>query len=496
MRLEVEPTIVSIPPLHTETQNRESSPSDPKQALNEGIRAAQAGDRGHARSALLRAVGLDPRCENGWLWLASISEYPEELLVFLNNVLDINPENARASEWMRATKALMARTLVQRGIDAMEDRNLDLARECFNSALEHDQRNPAAWQWMAELSESSDEKISCLEQVLAVEADNAAARTALAAAQNEVSDKLLADAKAFAVGGRRAEALDVLHVLIEKAPACADAWILKSHLVESFEEKLRCFENVLAFDPQNAAASAGRESLLMFVPPTVETEKPQTPSAETALNMEAPEDHDIEMQEMAWIRPADLEPEVEAYAVPAEAVQHVFDVGECESSFAETHFTSPTVMEQTNQSPERLDDTVPSHYSGETVVGKKTILVVDDSPTVRKLISGKLEKCGHEVFCCNDGVEAMEMLEGMKPDLVLLDITMPRMDGYQVCKLVRNSPATKDVPVVMISGKDGFFDKTRGRMAGATGYITKPFGPETLMKSVELYLSGGVQEME
>jgi len=118
----------------------------------------------------------------------------------------------------------------------------------------------------------------------------------------------------------------------------------------------------------------------------------------------------------------------------------------------------------------------------------KTILVVDDSPTVRKLISGKLEKCGHEVICSGDGVEAMEALATIKPDLILLDITMPRMDGYQVCKEIRANEALKDVPVVMISGKDGFFDKVRGRMAGTSGYITKPFGPETLMKAVESYL--------
>ena len=66
---------------------------------------------------------------------------------------------------------------------------------------------------------------------------------------------------------------------------------------------------------------------------------------------------------------------------------------------------------------------------------------------------------------------------------------MPRMDGYQVCKLIRSNEATKDVPVVMISGKDGFFDKVRGKMAGTTNYITKPFGPETLMKAVNEYIS-------
>jgi twitching motility two-component system response regulator PilG len=100
---------------------------------------------------------------------------------------------------------------------------------------------------------------------------------------------------------------------------------------------------------------------------------------------------------------------------------------------------------------------------------EKKILVDDDSATVRKLIAGKLEKCGHEVYCAADGIEAIEQLDTMVPDLILLDITMPRMDGYQVCKVIRGKDATKDVPVVMISGKDGFFDKVRGRLAGTTG---------------------------
>jgi len=118
----------------------------------------------------------------------------------------------------------------------------------------------------------------------------------------------------------------------------------------------------------------------------------------------------------------------------------------------------------------------------------RTILVVDDSATVRKLIAGKLEKSGHNVVCAEDGIEALTRMSEHAPDLVLLDITMPRMDGYEVCRQIRSNPNTKDIPVVMISGKDGFFDKVRGRMAGTTAYITKPFGPETLMKALETYL--------
>jgi CheY-like chemotaxis protein len=137
----------------------------------------------------------------------------------------------------------------------------------------------------------------------------------------------------------------------------------------------------------------------------------------------------------------------------------------------------------------RLDDVRKHDETAESMTRGKTILVVDDSATVRKLIAGKLEKCGHTVFCSPDGVDAMSALQDVAPDLILLDINMPRMDGYQTCKAIRSKDETKNIPIVMISGKDGFFDKVRGRMAGTTGYITKPFGPETLMKTVETYLS-------
>ena len=93
-----------------------------------------------------------------------------------------------------------------------------------------------------------------------------------------------------------------------------------------------------------------------------------------------------------------------------------------------------------------------------------------------------------------DGVEAVEMLKHLRPHLVLLDITMPRMDGYEVCKMIRSNEKTNKIPVVMISGKDGFFDKVRGKLAGSTDYITKPFGPEALMKALGQYLVAEADE--
>jgi twitching motility two-component system response regulator PilG len=146
---------------------------------------------------------------------------------------------------------------------------------------------------------------------------------------------------------------------------------------------------------------------------------------------------------------------------------------------------------QVNSLQIRMEEIRQQEEAHAAMVKGKTILVVDDSATVRKLIAGKLEKSGHNVICSNDGEDALERIKTIVPDLVLLDIAMPGMDGYQVCRQIRGWSTTTSTPIVMISGKDGFFDKMRGRMAGAVGHITKPFGPETLMKAVEFYLGGG-----
>jgi len=123
------------------------------------------------------------------------------------------------------------------------------------------------------------------------------------------------------------------------------------------------------------------------------------------------------------------------------------------------------------------------HPKDQTARG--TILVVDDSPTVCKLVCITLEKRGYRVITASNGLEALARINDGLPDLILLDITMPRMDGYQLCKIIRGNQGTKCIPVVMLTGKDGFIDRVRGRMAGSTDYITKPFDPDTLLRVVE-----------
>ena len=112
------------------------------------------------------------------------------------------------------------------------------------------------------------------------------------------------------------------------------------------------------------------------------------------------------------------------------------------------------------------------------------VLAVDDSPTIRKLLTMTLERQGFEVIAAADGVEALTVLSEQLPDVILSDINMPRLGGYQLCKFVKKYERTKHIPVIMLSGKDGVFDKMRGKMAGCNDYIVKPFESNDLVAKV------------
>jgi twitching motility two-component system response regulator PilG len=728
MRLEFDSDTLTLPFNKTEAFDNIVADgfSQAEESLRAGIAAAQSGNRAEARCLLMNVAEIEPHNENAWLWLASISEYPEELLIFLHNVLEINPTNERAIEWMKATKSLLAETFVQRGIDAANGGQNDFARQCFYHAVGFDAKNETGWLWLAFVSPSAEEKKSYLDKVLSINPENEAAQTALKELSAETAKSLLR--KAFAaLADDPAAAKQILSEALQKCPELADAWLLKSHLSDSIDEKIRCFEKILEINPAHEAANAGLNSLLAFIKdaaPKAETENSQTqgeeqaagdennesagesrfeenlhaehtesenptqelkftetsdadisfvteqetefheteeaaftetslaeeekPFAEEAYfeeekscslaenaeseefeeaaeaeeyvpaaNYDAPinevsqpndndsendfyqEDNMLEVEnyqsessdsfgfhsnEQTVFEEFDLmlsaecavetpenrefsgEPrqnvapklqtefsacpfcnaETEAQAFACKTCRVVFSLSDLEMLLANQNADNETLR----QAVERMETRMDSRDFGENeffynlfylgvghinlknlrhgfaylqkasqanpndvllssqvnalairleeierhdevhdamLKGRK-ILVVDDSPTVRKLISGKLEKSGHEVVCAVDGMDALAKLKEVMPDLILLDITMPRMDGYQVCKLIRSNPTTKDIPIVMISGKDGFFDKVRGRMAGTTGYITKPFGPETLMKALDVYI--------
>ena len=119
---------------------------------------------------------------------------------------------------------------------------------------------------------------------------------------------------------------------------------------------------------------------------------------------------------------------------------------------------------------------------------KVTILTVDDSPTIRKLLMMTLEREGFNVVQAQDGWEALVKMSECNPAMILSDINMPRLDGYKLCKFVKKHAKTKHIPVIMLSGKDGVFDKLRGRMSGCDGYLTKPFESNDLLEKIRSFV--------
>jgi twitching motility two-component system response regulator PilG len=115
------------------------------------------------------------------------------------------------------------------------------------------------------------------------------------------------------------------------------------------------------------------------------------------------------------------------------------------------------------------------------------VLVIDDSNTIRRSAEIFLRQGGHEVVLAEDGFDALAKVNDHTPDLIFCDILMPRLDGYQTCAIIKRNPRFTQVPVIMLSSKDGVFDKARGRMVGSEDYLTKPFTKEQLLRAVAQY---------
>jgi twitching motility two-component system response regulator PilG len=115
------------------------------------------------------------------------------------------------------------------------------------------------------------------------------------------------------------------------------------------------------------------------------------------------------------------------------------------------------------------------------------VLVVDDSNTIRRSAEIFLRQGGHEVMLAEDGFDALAKVNDHAPELIFCDILMPRLDGYQTCAIIKRNPRFSHVPVIMLSSKDGLFDKARGRMVGSQDYLTKPFTKEQLLRAVDAF---------
>ncbi len=115
------------------------------------------------------------------------------------------------------------------------------------------------------------------------------------------------------------------------------------------------------------------------------------------------------------------------------------------------------------------------------------VLVIDDSNTIRRSAEIFLKQGGYQVVLAEDGFDALAKVNDHLPHLIFCDILMPRLDGYQTCAIIKRNPKFSEVPVIMLSSKDGLFDKARGRMVGSEDYLTKPFTKDQLLQAVALH---------
>lgn len=116
------------------------------------------------------------------------------------------------------------------------------------------------------------------------------------------------------------------------------------------------------------------------------------------------------------------------------------------------------------------------------------VMVIDDSNTIRRSAEIFLKQAGCEIILAEDGFDALAKITDRQPDIIFVDVMMPRLDGYQTCSLIKKNSRFKSTPVIMLSSKDGLFDKARGRIVGSNEYLTKPFTKDSLLSTVQRYV--------
>jgi len=134
---------------------------------------------------------------------------------------------------------------------------------------------------------------------------------------------------------------------------------------------------------------------------------------------------------------------------------------------------------------EKVADQGDESVAGQGELTGLRVMVIDDSKTIRRTAETLLRKEGFDVITARDGFEALGKIADYRPDLIFLDIMMPRLDGYQTCALIKHHQVFRHTPVVMLSSKDGLFDRARGRVVGSDNYVTKPFTKEELLAAIE-----------
>ena len=507
---------------------------------SEAHRLAASGSRAEARAYAAEACQLTPNAQSAWLALAALTDDQKERLDALRQAVKISPEDAGLRTRLR--QALLARGVMP-SLDRAE------ARVCFKEASQLNADDPRVWQALAKLADTPTESVEALRQLLRVAPDTpnapVALRNALAADARALAEANRAD-EAYKrwreavdlTGGdvevwlgiantttNQEEANRAIETAYKLNPSNEQAIAAMRRLQASKIDPAKVVAPVDAFArfgvEDDAAPASGLpaldgdakldESLDAFasfsdVQPQIVDAPSSTRNAVAVQDVEAvlPEPQpasapwdelEVEASPIAAapiaaapsavvVPPAPVAAESPApVAVAAPAVP--VSSAPAPATFTPRPAAAVVDVPVVAAAPATPAPPVPSPSSNGS--SRKTVMIVDDSPTIRKILGLTLERAGYKVVAEPDGESAIERLIQVVPDLILLDIAMPKIDGYEVCKRIKQDPRTKHVPVVMLSGKGALFDKVKGHMAGATEYLTKPFETPAVLAVVTNY---------
>jgi twitching motility two-component system response regulator PilG len=358
---------------------------------------------------------------------------------------------------------------LRNGIAAAHAGQVDAARQFLASAAAESPGQAAVWMWTAMVAATPASAVESLRRAVALDPSLTAARDALA--------RLLVGQAVATAGRDRTAALALAAEAAQAAPRLDAAWLAVAALSDSPTQVLDALRRAVSASPQRAdLKSRLHDALLRHAVAVARAQK----SAEARALF----------QEAADLDPSDArtwQALARLAESPADAIKPLRELARLQPNDAAVQTALQRAMAAAAPPARPAVSPQPSAPTA------KTVMVVDDSATIRKILALTLEGAGYAVIAEPDGERAVERLAQVVPDLILLDITMPKLDGYEVCKRIRKDARTARVPVVMLSGKDGFFDKVKGRMVGASEYLTKPFQAPAVLAVIARYC-GAAQE--
>ena len=437
--------------------------------LAEAHRVAAAGRRPDARALAAEATQLTPQAQAAWFALATLTLDPLERIDALRRAIALSPDAPHLRVRLR-------QALIVRGVNASTDRVE--ARACFREALDLDPNDARLWLILAKLADSPAESADALRELLRLAPNHAVGRAAL-------RDALAADAEELANAERIDAACERWREAIALTGGDVESWLGLAAITPDQTEAGRAIEAAYGASPDDPRTVAAMERLHSRIDPE-RAVPPVDAFARFDIDSDAVSLDTIDGEDPFAALDASLNALIES--APAAAPPVTTAVTPTLDAAAPIAAAAIEPAE-----PARVDAPPAAPELVAPASSRRTVMVVDDSPTIRKILGLTLERAGYDVVAEPDGESALARLAHTRPDLVLLDIAMPKLDGYEVCKQIKQNPRTADVPVVMLSGKGALFDKVKGHMAGAAEYLTKPFETPAVLAVVTNYCERPVE---